>query len=187
MQTLLMLLSLVGCGGQSGENPLRPSGPHVDFTALTGEVEAVFSGTHPGGVHDGGGEEACAIDGAEFVVETEIGSPIGCTDNDDSTVDSCEDATEAGFTLDGSIDFGDGTPLAFSGSVGIWSEEEGLMLFKSLLTPPEGDYPHQNLDLLVDGTMLDEAVFTGLSWTRRLSTDEDEITIWEMCTLAFTL
>ncbi len=34
--------------------------------------------------------------------------------------------------------------------------------------------------------MLDEAVFTGLYWSQRHSAEEDETTIWELCTLEFT-
>lgn len=107
-------------------------------------------------------------------------------DHEDGTTDSCERVTEVSFALDGSIDFSDGTPAVFGGSVEIWSTERGLMVFASHLSPPDGAYPHQKLDLLVDGTLLDEVVFTGLHWTRRHSEEEDETTIWEICTLAFT-
>jgi hypothetical protein len=183
---LWLLLLAAGCGGQTGEMPLQPDGPLVDFTERVDEVAVVFGGSRPGEARDGGGDEPCAIDGAAFTLVSEVGDPSGCTDHEDSTTDSCESATEASFALDGSIDFGDGAPVSFGGHIGIWSEPDGLMLFKSLLTPPDGDDANQNLDLLVDGRLLDEAVFTGLSWTRRLSEEEDETTIWEICTLAFT-
>lgn len=178
---LLVLPLAAGCMVTS----IQPDGPLVDFTERRKEVGAVFDGVRAGAAHDGGGDARCAIEGAEFVVETEVGGPSGCTDHHDSTANTCESATEASFALEGSIALGDDAPSEFSGRIGIWSEEEGLMLFKNDLTPPEGDNPVQGLDLLVEGTMLEDAVFTGLSWSWQLSADEDEAAIWEVCTLSF--
>lgn len=187
MRASFVLLALTtACGGSTGELPLGASGPHVDFTAHVDEVAAVFAGSFPGGVHDGGGNEPCAIDGMAFVVETDIGDPIGCTDNEDRTVDTCESATEAGFALDGRIVLGDEAPADFAGGVTIWSSVDGLMVFKSTLTPPESDYARQGLTLLVEGTLLDEATFTGLVWDRILTPETEEPTVRELCNLDFT-
>jgi hypothetical protein len=186
MRGALLVLFAGGCGGQTGELPLQPDGPLVDFTQRVDDVVAVFGGSRAGEVLDGRGDQPCALEGAAFTLVTEVGDPSGCTDHEDSTYDSCESATEASFALNGNINFGDDAPTTFSGHIGIWSEPDGLMLFKSLLTPTDGDYADLGLDLLVDGAMLDEAVFAGLSWSQRHSAEEDDTTIWELCTLELT-
>ena len=179
MRVVLLLVVASGCQVAS----LQPDGPAVDFTGRVDEVAAVFAGTRTGAVEDGGGEYPCGMEGAAFTVVSDVSAPIACSDHVDSTVDTCASATDASFPLEGSIEFADDEPIAVSGHIGIWSEPEGLMLFKSVLEPT--DDSDLAMELLVDGTLLDEAVFTGLHWTDRHSEEGDEATIWEICTFTF--
>lgn len=188
MRGALLLLLAGGCGGQTGEMPIGPDGPLVDFTQHVDDVAAVFGGSHPGLVEDAGRDRPCTLDGADFTLVSVVGDPSGCTDHDDATPNTCTRATEAYFALDGTIDFGDEAPIDFTGNIAIWSSEEGLRTFKDSLEDLDDDYAISVMMLLWEGILLDEARFVGLEWDRTLTADEDgdESTEWEVCTLAFT-
>lgn len=193
-RVLLLLPLLAGCELSSTCKCLGPTGPEVDLVAAKGDVSAVFSGTFSGTALDAPGDgsngvvyETCAIDAQPFTLTLEVGDPESClVDVDHPELnDDCTAAKEGSFPLSGTLAVGAEEAQAVSGTVRVWSMEDGLFVDMVDLTPPEGDFPHQTLDVGIELAVLDEVAFSGLLWGRRLSEEDAATTVWEVCELPF--
>lgn len=193
---LLLALSLAGCTQKTCacDDSGTPDGPQVDFTKQKPAVEAFAAATVSGNVTSEFGDEregvhfeACVLAGRTFTLSLETDDPTSCQndgtndggDTHTGMVADCISAVDATFPLTGTLATGESVEPVV-GWVNLESWQAGLTMSLSLDFPDSG-FPHQTIDLKPTADSLDDPAFKAMSWSRRWSADDDDLTVWEMC------
>ncbi len=184
--SLPALTLLAGCDPATCACEVFGQGDPVDFTALTPDVDAMIGGTWTGTVSNKTTEvgqdtvlETCSLIGQPFSLELNVSQPESCWDSEQSPED-CSSAHGTSYPLGGTLELDGSWPI--TGFVGAWSEKPGVNLSVSMDPPPTG-VPYATMDVILSSTLLDEAQFESVLWSRRLSEDDAPQTTWELCSL----
>lgn len=183
---VLALLSLTGCGACPFHSKCA-SGPWLDLESYEDEVAAIAGGTFQGTVEDGSPPDdpdftPCPIAGQAWTLEMSVAGPHGCDRrwHDGETGNDCDRSHQGGFSWDGALAVGAEAPVPVEGAILASSEVGGLILDFDL-DVTLGPWPWQVLSPLPWGGVIQDLEITGFSWERRLTEDDAEAVLWEVC------